>query len=149
MAVNSIPQGFHSVTPYLVVREVPKLLDFLKQAFNAQEIMRMPQQDGTIMHAEVRIGDSPIMMGEAGGEHKPMPGSIYLYVDDTDAAYKRALQAGATVQMEPANQFWGDRIASVIDPVGNHWSIATHIEDVPPDEMARRAEAFMKQHAQS
>jgi PhnB protein len=148
MAVNPIPQGFHSVTPYLIVREVPKLLDFLKQAFNAQEIMRMPQPDGTIMHAEVRIGDSPIMMGEAQGEHKPMPGSIYLYVDDTDVAYKRALQAGASMQMEPADQFWGDRLASVIDPVGNHWSIATHVEDVPPEEMGRRAEAFMKQRAQ-
>jgi PhnB protein len=148
MAVKPIPEGFHSVTPYLIVHEVPKLLDFLKQAFNAHEVMRMPQPDGTIMHAEVRIGDSPIMMGEAGGEHKPMPGSIYLYVNDTDVAYQRALQAGATMQMEPANQFWGDRIASVIDPVGNHWSIATHIEDVPPDEMARRAESFMKQHAQ-
>ena len=148
MAVNRIPQGFHNVTPYLVVREVPKLLDFLKQAFNAQEIMRMPQPDGTIMHAEVRLSDSIIMMGEARGEHKPMPGSIYLYVDDTDAAYKRALQAGAISQMEPADQFYGDRHASVVDPVGNHWFIATHIEDVPPDELARRAEAFMKQRAQ-
>jgi PhnB protein len=148
MAVNRIPEGFHSVTPYLVVREVPKLLDFLKQAFNAQEIMRMPQPDGTIMHAEVRLGNSAVMMGEARGEHKPMPGSLYVYVDDMDATYKRALQAGATSQMEPANQFWGDRLASVIDPVGNHWSIATHIEDVPPEEMAKRAEAFMKQQAQ-
>lgn len=149
MAVKPIPEGFHSVTPYLVVHEVPKLLDFLKQAFNAQEIMRMPQPDGTIMHAEVRIGDSPIMMGEAQGEHKPMPGSIYLYVDDVDVAYRRALQAGATMQMQPANQFWGDRLASVIDPVGNHWSIAKHVEDVPPDELARRAKAMMQQHAQS
>jgi uncharacterized glyoxalase superfamily protein PhnB len=148
MAVKPIPEGFHSVTPYLIVQGVPKLLDFLKQVFNAQEIMRMPQPDGTIMHAEVRIGDSPIMMGEAGAEHKPMPGSIYLYVDDTDAVYKRALQAGATSQMEPANQFWGDRIASVVDPVGNHWSLATHVEDVPPAEMAGRAEAFMKQQRQ-
>jgi PhnB protein len=149
MAVNRIPEGFHSVTPYLVVQGVPKLLDFLKQAFNAQEIMRMPAPDGTIMHAEVRIGDSPIMMGEARGEHKPMPGSIYLYVDDTDATYRRALQAGATSLMEPADQFYGDRGASVLDPVGDHWFIATHIEDVPPEELARRAEAFMKQQQQS
>jgi PhnB protein len=148
MAVKPIPEGFHRVTPYLVVREVPKLLDFLKQAFDAQEIMRMPQPDGTIMHAEVRIGDSLIMMGEARGEHKPMPGSLYLYVDDTDATFKRALQAGATSTMEPANQFYGDRSAGVIDPVGNHWWIATHIEDVPPEELARRAEAFMKQQGQ-
>jgi PhnB protein len=147
MAVNPTPQGFHNVTPYLIVREVPKLLDFLKHAFNAQEIMRLPQPDGTIMHAEVKIGDSVVMMGEAQGEHKPMPASIYLYVDDTDATYKRALQAGASSQMEPANMFYGDRHGSVVDPVGNHWSIATHIEDVPPAELAKRAEAFMKQQA--
>ena len=144
MAVNPIPKGFHSVTPYLVVREVTKLLDFLKQVFKAQEIMRMPAPDGIIMHAEVRIGDSPIMMGEAQGEHKPMPGSIYVYVDDTDATYQRVLQAGATSLMEPADQFYGDRGASVVDPVGNHWWIATHIEDLPPEELARRAEAYMK-----
>jgi PhnB protein len=149
MAVNRIPEGFHNVTPYLVVREVPKLLDFVKQAFKAQEIMRMPAPDGTIMHAEVRIGDSAIMMGEAHGEHKPMPGSIYLYVDDTDATYQRALQAGATSLMEPADQFYGDRSASVVDPVGDHWFIATHIEDVQPEELARRAEAFMKQQHRS
>ena len=148
MAVSPIPEGFHSVTPYLIVREVPQLLAFLKQAFDAQEIMCMPAPDGTIMHAEVRIGDSAIMMGEARGEHKPMPASLYLYVNDADATYKRALQAGATSQMEPSDQFYGDRHASVIDPVGNHWSIATHIEDVPPDELARRAEAFMKQLGQ-
>ena len=138
MAVNPIPQGYHSVTPYLIVREVPKLLDFLKQAFNAQEIMRLPQPDGTIMHAEVRIGDSAIMMGEAQGEHKPMPGSIYLYVDDMDAAYKRALQAGATVQMEPANQFWGDRTAWVMDPSGHVWTVATRVEETSEDKRRKR-----------
>jgi PhnB protein len=148
MAVNPIPEGFHTVTPYLVVQGVPKLLDFLKQAFDAQEIMRMPRPDGAIMHAEVRIGDSAVMMGEAMGEHKPMPGAIYLYVADTDATYKRALQAGASSTMEPAEQFWGDRGAGVVDPVGNHWWIATHIEDVPPEELARRAEAFMKRESQ-
>ena len=148
MAVKPIPEGYHSVTPYLVVREVPKLIDFLKQAFDAQEIMRMPTPDGTIMHAEVRVGDSAIMMGEARGEFKPMPGSIYLYVNDTDATYKRALQAGATSLMEPMDQFYGDRSASVSDPVGNHWFIGTHIEDVQPEELARRAEAYMKQQCQ-
>ena len=149
MAVKPIPEGFHSVTPYLIVQDVPKLLDFLKQAFTAQEIMRMPAPDGTIAHAEVRIGNSPIMMGEAHGDFKPMPGSIYLYVDDTDATYQRALQAGAKSLMEPANQFYGDRSASVVDPVGNHWWIATHIEDLQPEELARRAEAYMKQQQQS
>src|SRR6266511_6228386 len=109
MAVTPIPEGYHTVTPYLVVQGVPKLIDFLKQAFDAQEIMRMPRPDGTIMHAEVRVGDSAVMMGEARGEFKPMPGSLYLYVDDTDATYQRALQAGATSLMEPADQFYGDR----------------------------------------
>ena len=145
MAVRPIPEGFHTVTPYLVVQGVPRLVDFLKGAFDAQEIMRMPRPDGTIMHAEVRIGDSVVMMGEAMGDFKPMPGSLYLYVADTDDTYQRALQAGATSTMEPADQFWGDRHAGVVDPVGNHWWIATHTEDVPPEELAKRAAAFMTQ----
>lgn len=145
MAVKPIPEGHHSVTPYLVVPGVAKLIDFLKRAFEAKEIHRTTRPDGTIMHAEVRIGDSMVMMGEARGEWKPMPGAIYLYVNDTDATYKRALRAGATSVMEPADQFYGDRNAGVKDPVGNHWWIATHKEDVPPEELAKRAEAFMKQ----
>jgi uncharacterized glyoxalase superfamily protein PhnB len=145
--VKPKPEGFHTVTPYLIVEGVAGLIDFLKQAFGAEEIERMASPDGGIAHAEVRIGDSIIMMGEPRDEWKPMPGSIYLYVDDTDAAYKRALEAGATSLMEPADQFYGDRNGGVKDPSGNHWWIATHIEDVAPEEMARRAEAFMKQHA--
>ena len=145
MAVKPIPDGYHTVTPYLTVQGVPKLIDFLKQAFEAQEIERMAQPDGTIRHAEVRIGDSVVMMGEAGGEREPMPSSIYLYVNDTDSVYRRALQAGATSLMEPADQFYGDRSAGVKDPSGNYWWIATHKEDVPPDELKRRAEAAMKQ----
>lgn len=122
MAVKPIPDGYHTVTPYLIVQGVAKLIDFLKQAFEAEEIHRTTRPDGTIMHAVVRIGDSVVMMGE----FKPMPGSIYLYVNDTDATYKRALQAGAASMMEPADQFYGDRNAGVKDPVGNHWWIATH-----------------------
>jgi PhnB protein len=120
MAATPIPEGYHAVTPYLVVQGVPTLIDFLKQVFEAQEMMRMQRPDGTIMHAEVRIGDSAVMMGEATSEFKPMPGSLYLYVEDTDATYQRALQAGASSMMEPADQFWGDRHAGVVDPVGNH-----------------------------
>jgi uncharacterized glyoxalase superfamily protein PhnB len=148
MAVKPIPEGFHSVTPYLMVRDAAALLDFLKQAFGAQEIMRMPAPDGSIAHAEVRVGDSPIMMGEACGEFDPMPGSIYLYVEDTDTTYQRALHAGARSLMEPTNQFYGDRSANVVDPVGNHWWIATHIEDLQPEELAKRAEVYMKQQQQ-
>jgi PhnB protein len=145
MAVKPIPDGYHSVTPYLMVQGVAALIDFLKQAFGADEIFRMPRPDGAIMHAEVKIGDSMIMMGEAMGEHQPMPGSIYLYVNDADAVYQRALQAGATTMMEPGDQFWGDRQAGIKDPVGNFWWIATHKEDVSPEELAKRAEAYMAQ----
>jgi PhnB protein len=104
----------------------------------------MAHPDGTIMHAEVKIGDSIVMMGEARGDCKPMPGSLYVYVNDADATYRRALQAGATSMMEPGDQFYGDRTAGVKDPSGNQWTIATHREDVPPEELRRRAEALMK-----
>ncbi len=146
MAVKPIPDGYHSVTPYLTIPGVAKLLDFLKQAFEAQELHRMPRPDGAIMHAEVRIGDSRVMMGEPMGGCQPMFGSLYLYVHDVDAVYKRALQAGATSTSEPADQFYGDRSAGLKDSVGNQWWIATHKEDVPPEEIAKRAEAVMQQH---
>jgi PhnB protein len=146
MAVKPIPDGYHSVTPYLVVPGVATLLDFLKQAFEAQELHRMLRPDGTIMHAEVRIGDSLVMMGEPMGDAQPMLGSLYLYVNDVDNVYKRALQAGATSTSAPADQFYGDRSAGLKDPVGNQWWVATHKEDVPPEEIAKRAEAFMQQH---
>ena len=145
MAVKPIPDGFHSVTPYLIVPGVAKLIDFLKQAFEAEETHRSTRPDGAIMHAQVTIGDSAVMMGEPMGEFQPMPGSIYLYVNDTDAVYKHALRACATSIMEPADQFYGDRNAGVKDPSGNIWWIATHKEDVPPEELAKRAEALMKQ----
>jgi PhnB protein len=146
MAVKPIPDGYHSITPYLTIPGAAKLLDFLKQAFEAQEIHRMARPDGTVMHAEVRIGDSLVMMGEPMGSCEPMFGSLYLYVPDVDAVYKRALQAGATSTSEPADQFYGDRSAGIKDPVGNQWWIATHKEDVPLEEIARRAEACMQQH---
>lgn len=145
MAVKPIPDGYHNVTPYLVVPGVARLIDFLKNAFGAQEIERMTRPDGSVGHAEVRIGDSVVMMGEPAGEAPAMPATIYLYVEDTDAAYRRALEAGATSVMAPADQFYGDRNAGVKDPCGNQWWIATHVEDVPPEEMARRAEAWHKQ----
>jgi len=141
-----IPQGYHSVTPYLAVQGVPKLITFLKQAFNAEEKERLTTPDGRVSHAEVKIGDSIIMMGEPMGESKSMPGMIYLYLEDTDSAYKRALEAGATSLRAPSDMFYGDRNAAVTDPVGNQWWIATHKEDVPPEEIVRRAEAFMQQH---
>jgi PhnB protein len=148
MAVNPIPSGYHTVTPYLIVRDAAQLIEFLKQAFDAQDSVRMARPDGRIMHAEVRIGDSVVMMGEPGDETQLRPCMIHLYVDDADAAYQRALQAGASSVREPANQFYGDRSAGVKDAFGNHWWIATHVEDVPLEEMKKRAEAFMKEQSQ-
>jgi uncharacterized glyoxalase superfamily protein PhnB len=126
------------------VEGVAKLMDFLQQAFGAQEMERMETPDGTVMHGEVKIGDSMIMMGEASAQHKPMPAMLYLYVADTDATYRQALQSGATSVMEPANQFYGDRNAGVQDPCGNQWWIGTHVEDIAPEELKRRSEAYMK-----
>jgi PhnB protein len=139
--VKPIPDGYRTVTPYLIVRDVARLIEFLGQAFGATERMRAPRPDGSIMHAEVMIGDSLVMMGEPAGALPPMPGCLHLYVVDTDALYHLALQAGATSVREPTNQFYGDRMACVQDPAGNQWWIATHVEDIPPAEMARRAAA--------
>jgi PhnB protein len=147
MAVKPIPDGYHTLTPYLIVEGASSLIEFLKEAFGVQETERVTQPDGTIMHAEVRVGDSVVMLSDAMGERKPMPTSIYLYVNDADATYQRALQAEGTSVMEPANLFYGDRHGSVKDPAGNYWSIATHIEDVPREELAKRTEDFMKQQA--
>ncbi len=146
MAVKPIPDGYHSVTPYLVVDDPQKQLDFLKQAFGAQETVRMDGPDGSIAHAEVKIGDSMVMLGGASGSQAgAMPMTIYLYVDDTDATYERALGSGGTSTEEPNDAFYGDRRAGVRDPGGNIWFIATNIEDVSPEEMDRRVQAMSQQ----
>jgi PhnB protein len=137
MAVKAVPDGYHTVTPFLNVKGTAKLIDFLKQAFGAEEIMRMPGPGGVVMHAEVNIGNSRLMLGEAT-QTAPSSSSFYLYVSDVDALYQRAVGAGAASQTKPTNQFWGDRMATVKDPFGNTWSIATHVEDVSPQEMAKR-----------
>ena len=147
MTVKRLPEGYSAVTPYLIVRGVPRLIDFLKQVFAAEELHRTALPDGTVMHAELRIGGAPLMMGEAGGEWQPLPGSIYIYVDDTDATYRRALAAGAVSVMEPADQFHGDRYGGVRDAAGNVWWIATHVEDVSREEMARREKEFLAKKA--
>jgi PhnB protein len=148
MTVKPIPQGFHTVTPYLLVKDVGPLIDFLVKAFGAKESHRSALPDGTVTHADVIVGDSHLMMGAARGEWAAMPSMIYLYVLDTDAMYKAALAAGATSVMAPADQFYGDRNAGVKDPFGNLWWIATHIEDVSPEELDRRsAEHAKKQGA--
>jgi PhnB protein len=149
MGAQPVAGGFHSVTPYLVVERAGDLIDFLKKAFDAKETYRMTHPDGTIMHAEARIGDSLVMLGDACGEHKPMPCYLHLYVPDVDAVYQRALQAGAVSVREPADQFYGDRSAGVRDPAGNFWEIGTHKQDVATEEIARRAQAEAKQRAAS
>ena len=141
MPVKPIPEGYHSLTPLLVVPGVANLIEFVKEAFGAQEIFRFPGPDGRIAHAEVKIGDSMLMMGEPSEGHPPMPAMIHLYVEDVDAVYQRALEAGAGSLQEPADQFYGDRTAGVRDASGNQWHIATHKEDPSPEEFARRMEA--------
>lgn len=148
-SVKPIPEGYHVVTPYLVVQGAERLIDFMKHAFDAKETERMSMPDGSIGHAEVRISDSVIMLGDARGETwKPMPSSIYLYVTDCDAVYKQALEAGATSLMEPKDQFYGDRSGGVRDPGGNHWFISTHKEDLSKDELDRRVKEYVKQQQQ-
>ncbi len=144
MAIKPRPDGYHSVTPYLVVDGAARVIDFLKEVFNAQEVMRLAAPGGRIGHAEMRIGDSVVMLGDAHGEHKPMQAMLHVYVDDADATYQRAVAAGATSVQAPVDQFYGDRSGGVKDPCGNLWWIATHIEDVQPDELKRRAEAAMR-----
>ena len=141
MAVNPIPDGYHTVTPYLVVRDVAGLIDFLQQAFAAKEIERMQGPDGSITHAEVRIGDSVVMMGQATDDVEPMPAMLHLYLEDVDAAYRQAVAAGGASLREPTDEFYGDRSAAVKDAYGNQWWLATHIEDVSPEEMQKRAAA--------
>ncbi len=125
-----IPEGLRTVTPYLHPHGAPRLIDFLKQAFGAEEAFRAQSPDGAVHHAKIRFGDSIVEMGEAHGEYQPMPTMIYLYVEDVDALYQRAVRAGATSMQAPADQPYGDRTAHVKDPFGNSWYIATHVKDV-------------------
>jgi PhnB protein len=146
MAVKPIPEGYHSVTPILVVKNAPGLIDFLKQAFNGKEKYRMKDPNGNIMHAEVAVGDSTIMLSEATGQRPPVQTGIYLFVEDADSTYKKALKAGGVSVMPLENQFWGDRSGCVKDPTGNNWWIATHIEDVDPEEMSAREKKYIQKH---
>jgi PhnB protein len=141
MPVKPIPEGYHNVTPYLTAKGVDRLIEFLKRAFGAEEKERFQGPNGVIMHAEVKIGDSIIMLGEANEQWQARPANLYLYVNDTDTTYRRAVETGATSLMEPSDQFYGDRNAGITDPAGNFWWIATHVEDVSREEMERRAKA--------
>jgi PhnB protein len=147
MAIKPVPEGYHTVTPYLVVDDAQKLLDFVQRAFDARvdHVMRNP--DGAVMHADFVIGDSHIMAGQANGPWKSLQASLYLYVPDCDAVYRKALEAGAATIAAPATMFYGDRHGGVTDPCGNQWWMATHVEDVPEEELKRRHEEEMKKRA--
>lgn len=144
MSIKPIPEGYHTITPYLMIKNSPEFIEFLKKAFNAEELSKTTGNDGMIMHAEIKIGDSMIMLSEASEKYPPQAVNFYLYVNDTDSAYKQALAAGAVSTMEPANQFYGDRNAGVKDSFGITWWIGTHIEDVSQDEMKKREEEYIK-----
>ena len=151
MAVQPVPEGYTAVTPYLTIKNAAAAIEFYKKAFGAVEVMRMPMPDGRLMHAEITIAGAHVML------HDEMPewgalgpdtrggsaSSIMLYVPNVDEVYQRAVAAGATAKMPVADQFYGDRCGNVSDPFGHQWTISTHIEDVPPVELKRRAEKFL------
>ncbi len=136
--VNPIPQDYGTVTPYLIVNGVPRLIDFLKETFHAEERARINDKKDHVGHAEVKIGNSMVMMADSTTQYTPIPSQLYVYVDNVDDAYRRAMRAGGTSEQEPTTQFYGDRTAAVKDPTGNVWWIATHVEDLSPQEMEKR-----------
>jgi PhnB protein len=149
--VDPIPRGYHTATPYLTVNDCARAIDFYKNAFGAQEVMRMDGPPGKIGHAELKIGDSFLMLSDempGGGNRSPKSlggttASVFLYVTDVDSAYKKAVDAGATSDMPPADMFWGDRFGKLTDPFGHTWAMATHKEDVAPEEMRKRMQQEM------
>jgi PhnB protein len=149
MSVKPIPEGYHSVTPYLIVRGGADAIEFYQKAFGAVELFRFPSPDGKIGHAEIKVGDSPIMLADEFpdmGYNGPdslggSPVSLMIYVDDVDAVFNQAVEAGATVKEALADKFYGDRMGTVTDPFGHRWHLATHKEDISVEEMQRRAQA--------
>ena len=151
MATKPIPEGYHTLTTYLAVDDAAGAIDYYTRAFGAKELMRMDGPGGMIAHAELEVRDSRIMLSDPFPQGSTRPpkelggtsASVFMYVEDVDAVVKQAVDAGATVTMEVADQFWGDRFGTVTDPFGHVWSIATHVEDVPPEEMAERTKVAM------
>lgn len=145
--VRAIPEGMHSLIPHLICRGAAEALDFYVRAFGAIELVRLPGPDGRLMHATLRVGDANLMLVDEMPEWGALgplalggtPVTLHLYVDDVDASFQRAVAAGATPKMPPADMFWGDRYGQVIDPYGHRWSIATHVRDVPPEQMLEAA----------
>jgi PhnB protein len=152
---KAIPEGMHTVTPYLTVKGASAAIEFYQKAFGFEEVMRMPGPNGLLMHAEIKLGDSMVMlsdeMPDMGGKSPTTlggsTGSLHIYTEDVDAAFQRAVAAGATVQMPPMDMFWGDRYCKVGDPFGHTWGLATHKEDLTPEEMGQRQQAWMEQMA--
>lgn len=150
MAVSPIPTGYHAITPYIIVNDGTKALAWYADALGARELMRLPIPGGKIGHAEIEIGDSRLMLADEAPEHQALspatiggsPVKLHLYVADVDAVFARVIAAGATATMQPADQFYGDRSASMVDPFGHAWHIATHIEDVSDEEIRRRLAAL-------
>ena len=155
MSVSYKPEGYHTATPYLIVDGADAALAFYRDAFGAEELFRLPM-DGKVGHAEFKIGDSLIMisdewpdMGIRGPKSRGGPtASMVLYVEDVDAAFDRAIAAGASVDRPVQNEFWGDRMGTVLDPYGHKWSLATHVEDVPQDQLQQRMQAWAQSQAQ-
>jgi len=154
--VRPIPEGYHSITPQLTCRDAARAIDFYKEALGAKEIMRMADPGGRVMHAELQIGDSRFMIGDEfpGMSVAPTPStlhcsSLFVYTEDVDRTFNRALKAGGTADMQPSDMFWGDRYGKFTDPFGHQWGVATHIEDVAPEEMQRRSEEWTKQAAKA
>jgi PhnB protein len=151
MAAKPIPEGYHSVSPSLAVDGAAEAIEFYKRAFGATERGRMPAPDGRIAHAELQVGDSVVMLADPFPQSQVKPPTelggtsvgIFVYVEDVDSVFQQAVDAGATVGMPPEDMFWGDRFGSLTDPYGHNWSFATHIEDVPPEEMERRGREAM------
>lgn len=152
MSVKPIPEGYHSVTPYLIVKGAARAIDFYKLAFGATEILRMPGPDGLVAHAELKIGDSVIMLADepVSGEYRSAqtlggsPVSLMIYIEDVDKVFARALSAGAKQTRAVQDQFYGDRSGNLVDPFGHTWTVATHVEDVSPEEITRRLAEFAK-----
>ncbi len=150
-----VPEGYSTLMPYLAVEDASAAIDFYQRAFGAKERARMAGPGGSVMHAELEIGDSIVMLSDPFPQSSTKPPkelggtsvSIMTYVEDTDSVYQQAIDAGATSLMEPDDMFWGDRFSSVEDPFGHQWTIATHIEDVSPEEMQKRSEEWAAQMA--
>lgn len=149
-AVRAIPEGYHSITPALVCKNAARAIDFYKEVFQAKEISRMAGPGGSIGHAELQIGDSRFMlsdefpgMAQAPGATPITSNSLFMYTENVDAVYDRAVKAGCKVEMPLSNQFWGDRYGKVRDPFGHQWGLAQHVEDVSREEMKKRAEEWM------